>query len=124
MSGHRSDIAKLDTLSDAAGQQDQVAVYELERLKEKTALITHCMEHQHRFNLEEVKIIDQHRRVNALPILEVCHIISTEKTVNKRSDTDKLSAIYAGVLHTLKECKITQNTRTQLASPSVNSSTQ
>lgn len=123
MSGHRSDVTKLDTLTDEADQQE-LAVYELERLKEKTALITHCMEQQHRFNLEEVKIVDQHRRVRALPILEVCHIVNTEMTVNKRSDTDKLSSIYAGVLHTLKNCNLLHNTQTQQPSTNVNSNPQ
>lgn len=82
--------------------ESPTTTYELLRLKEKTALLQHCLEEEHQFAFDRTKIVDQHRRSSALPILEVCHIVNTDHTVNKRSDVDYLSSQYAGVLHTIR----------------------
>ena len=76
-----------------------------------TALIQHCIDKQHRFDLERITILDQHRRKTALPVLEVYHIVNTEHTVNKRTDVKYLSATYAGLLNTVKKNKIHHNTK-------------
>ena len=99
MSAHRSQIRKLHLLREAGHTNDDIQIAEL---KQKTALLEHSISHNHNFSVENVKILDQHNRAAALPILEMCHIINQHKTVNKRTDTDGLSSIYAGILHTLK----------------------
>lgn len=101
LSSHRTTMNQLERLRNN-GNNDATTEYELERLKEKTALLQHSIEHDHRFDLEKTTILDQHRRQSALPILEVCSIINTPRTVNKRSDIDSLSSMYVGILHTLK----------------------
>ncbi|XP_062541027.1 uncharacterized protein LOC134209061 [Armigeres subalbatus] len=102
---HKSDINKLDKLMNDMennNNDENYNSYELGRLKERTALLLHSANNNHRFDLESTEILDNHRRSSALPVLEVCHIINTDKTVNKRSDCDSLSTTYAGILHTLK----------------------
>lgn len=104
---HKSDINKLDKLVNEMDENnnndnENYNSYELGRLKERTALLLHSADNNHRFALDRTEILDSHRRYSALPILEVCHIVNTDETVNKRSDCDGLSNIYAGILHTLK----------------------
>lgn len=107
---HKSDINKLDALTNNNNDSNDYNSYELGRLKEKTALLHHSADNKHRFALEKTEILDYHRRQAALPVLEVCHIINTENTVNKRSDCDSLSTTYAGILHTLRNSKKTNHT--------------
>ncbi|XP_055546043.1 uncharacterized protein LOC129730608 [Wyeomyia smithii] len=111
ISSHRSTINEMERLR-GKNDDDPSTQFDLERLKEKTALLYHSIEANHNFNLEKTKIIDQHTRKLALPILEVCHIVNTKHAVNKRSDVDNLSSMYAGVLHTLNKQIPTQNTHT------------
>ncbi|XP_055543585.1 uncharacterized protein LOC129729127 [Wyeomyia smithii] len=101
LSNHRSNINKLEQLLNQEHTRD-TNTHEIAHLKEKTALLQHSIDSNHRFNLEKTIILDHHRRPSALPILEVCHIMNTEHTVNKRTDVDCLSSTYAGILHTLK----------------------
>lgn len=101
LSNHQSDVNKLEKMTER-NPESPTTSYDLAHLKEKTALLQHCIEKDHRFAFDKVKILDQHRRSSALPILEVCHIVNTDHTVNKRSDVDCLSSQYAGVLHTIK----------------------
>lgn len=108
LSNHQSDTNKLNKLLER-NPESPTTSYELLRLKEKTALLQHCLEKEHRFAFERTKILDQHRRCSALPILEVCHIVNTDQTVNKRSDVDYLSSQYAGVLHTIKNQRSKHN---------------
>lgn len=114
---HKSDINKLDRLMNDIENNNNDAnynSYELGRLKERTALLQHTADNKHRFALEKTEILDCHRRFSALPILEMCHIITTDKTVNKRSDCDSLSTTYAGILHTLKSKIKTNNIDRQI----------
>ncbi|XP_062704429.1 uncharacterized protein LOC134286773 [Aedes albopictus] len=90
---HRSDMTKLDRLMNDIennNNDDNYNSYELGRLKERTALLLHSADNKHRFDLDRTEILDCHRRFSALPVLEVCHIINTDRTVNKRSDCDSL----------------------------------
>ena len=100
MAAHKSQIKKLNLLREAGHTSDDIQIAEL---KHKTALLEHSIEKQHNFEVNKVKILDQHNRSAALPILEMCHILNQHKPVNKRTDTDGLSSIYAGILHTLKK---------------------
>lgn len=97
ISKHQSDVNKLDELLNVDEHNT-----EINQLKERTALINHSIEEQHRFTLDKAEILDQHHAKPALEILEMCHISTTENTVNKRSDVDGLSSIYAGILHLVK----------------------
>ena len=63
--------------------------------------MTHSIERQHKFAYHNTEILDQHRRESALAVLEMCHIQVTAGTVNKRTDVEKLSSAYAGILHTM-----------------------
>ncbi|XP_058820812.1 uncharacterized protein LOC131683006 [Topomyia yanbarensis] len=98
IAAHRSNIKKLNLLREAGHTSEDIQIVEL---KTKTALLEHSITHHHNFDVNKVKILDQHNRTTALPILEMCHIINQQKTVNKRTDTDGLSCIYAGILQTL-----------------------
>ena len=103
---HKNSEARLEKILDGNTDPSKTADA-LERMKEKTALLQHCIEQQHRFAIEDAAILDHHRRKSALPVLEVCHIVNTDHTVNKRTDTDRLSSTYAGILHTVKKIKST-----------------
>ncbi|XP_055714728.1 uncharacterized protein LOC129808846 [Phlebotomus papatasi] len=64
-----------------------------------SSLCTHVTETGHRFKFEETKILDTHRNYGKRLLLEMIHIkTNMDKVVNKRSDVDGLSAIYAGLL--------------------------
>lgn len=99
MSSHKCDIKRLNELLQAGHTTDD---YKIAELRQKTALLEHSISKQHSFDTKKVRILDQHNRGTALPILEMCHIMNNNQTVNKRTDTDGLSIIYAGLLHTLK----------------------
>ncbi|XP_058815363.1 uncharacterized protein LOC131678929 [Topomyia yanbarensis] len=75
---------------------------EIVALKEKTALLEHSIAQDHRFDLKNTKIIDKHNKKHALPFIEVCHIITNENSINRRTDTEGLNTIYAGIIHSLK----------------------
>lgn len=102
LSGHRSNVRKLQKLRDDGYTNTDAAIAEI---REKTALINHAAAMEHSFGLDEVKIVERTHKSSNLPILESCHIYNTDKTVNKRSDTDNLHASYAGILHTIKNMK-------------------
>ncbi|XP_062704389.1 uncharacterized protein LOC134286739 [Aedes albopictus] len=109
VSGHRSTINKLTELREAGKDEtDQ----EIMRLREKTALLDHCITNNHQFLLDRVEVLDSSHKKQNLAILESCHILNTQHTVNKRTDTDNLSGTYAGVLHTVKTIQHTTHRRT------------
>ena len=108
MSGHKSNKTTLEKLKKQGLEKDD---QQFTKLKEQTALLYHCIELDHTFNTENVKIIDRHRIGAALPTLEMCHIFNNSNTVNKRSDTEGLSSTYAGIFNTLHTHK--QNDRTK-----------
>lgn len=112
MSGHKSNINKLDGLLNLGYTYSDQAVIEIGN---KTALINHCIKYQHRFGLDQTKIIDRSFTASRLPMLECFHIYNTPRTVNYRTDVEGVSSIYAGLLHTI--AKSSQKTKTNTAPP-------
>lgn len=76
---------------------------EIITLGEKTALIKHCIDNDHSFNLDRTTVIDSSRNTNTLTFLEMCHIVNTPNTVNHRTDIDGLNTTYAAILKTIGE---------------------
>ncbi|XP_062709043.1 uncharacterized protein LOC134288377 [Aedes albopictus] len=99
LAGHRSNVNKLEKMINDNTNTDTATNALVEAT---TALIQHCVDHNHRFNLDQTQIIDHSNKQSTLPFLEMCHITNTEHTVNKRTDIDRLSTTYAGVLHSIK----------------------
>lgn len=102
ISGHRSNVRRLQTLREAGYTNTDAAVI---NIREKTALVDHAAAMDHQFKLGETQIIDRANRASSLPILESCHIKNTPNTVNKRTDTDNLNVVYAALLHTLRNTR-------------------
>lgn len=100
LAGHRSNISKLERLMNDNNTNTETARVAL--IDTTTALIQHCVEHDHRFDLEHTQIIDHSYKQSTLPFLEMCHITNTNHTVNKRTDIDGLSTTYAALLHDIK----------------------
>ena len=101
MSGHRSNVNALEKLLHAGYRENDSPVSDM---KEKsTALIAHCIDHNHRFDLEGVKIIDQTRKMSSLPVLEMIQIYNDPNSINKRTDVDKLNSTYSGILHAIQK---------------------
>lgn len=99
LAGHISQINKLDQLLEL-GYTNTCG--EIICLREKTALSAHCVDTQHRFEFHNTTIIDHSNKAQILPFLEMCNIVNTAHTINRRTDTDGLNSMYAGILHTLK----------------------
>ncbi|XP_055527598.1 uncharacterized protein LOC129720186 [Wyeomyia smithii] len=97
LAGHKSNVNKLQQILSASTNTKR----ELDELKEKTALINHCIQHKHSFDFSRTTIIDHSNRTHILPFLEMCHIHNTPNTVNKRVDLDGLNTAYAAVLSSL-----------------------
>ncbi|XP_062704907.1 circumsporozoite protein-like [Aedes albopictus] len=97
LTGHKTHVNKLEQYLQYVDNRMQ-----LEELKSKTALIEHCIEHEHRFNFENTKIVDRSPHTNTLAFLEMCHIYNTDNTVNRRVDVSGLNTTYAAILHTIK----------------------
>lgn len=100
LSGHQSNVNKLEQLLGSGLTYSDRAVQEL---REKTALICHCIDEQHRFNLAATTILDSTYKKSALSILEMVWIYNDPSTVNKRKDVDALSTTFAGILHAIKK---------------------
>lgn len=109
LSGHRTHYNTLDRLIAA---NTDVGDPQMILLGQKTALLEHSIQQNHRFDLEKTDIIDQHNKQHKLPLLEMCHIVNNPNSINRRTDTEGLSAIYAGILHSLKNNTIRQNNNT------------
>lgn len=105
--GHKSDVNFLDKVVSIENTSDRLN--KLGHLRERTAMIAHCIDTGHRFDLQNATILDQSRRPTRLPILEICHIMTTQN-VNKRTDVDGLNTYYRGIMYTLKR-KSHNNTR-------------
>ena len=101
MSGHRSNVNALEKLLKSGYSENDSPVSDM---KEKsTALIAHCIDHKHRFDLEAVKILDQTRKMSSLPILEMIQIYNDPNSINKRTDVEKLNSTYSGILHAIQK---------------------
>lgn len=99
LSGHRSDVNKLDRLQELCNTN---TTNNIDTLREKTALISHCIDHNHRFNFDNTQILEECRSYSGLSFIEMCHIVNTSHAVNKRSDVEGLHNTYASILHTIK----------------------
>lgn len=88
--GHNSLINTLERKLEAGLQYSDPTVQEQE-LKEKTALIEHCITYEHRFDTQALSIVDTTFKASALPILEMCQIATTPHTDNRRTDTHDLN---------------------------------
>ncbi|XP_055527126.1 uncharacterized protein LOC129719751 [Wyeomyia smithii] len=105
ISGHKTHYNALDKLlaeKTATTTDTDYTDTQIATLKEKTALMNHSITLNHRFDLNHTKILDKYKNQQSLPYLEVCHIMTTENSINKRTDTQGLNSMYAGVIHTLK----------------------
>jgi hypothetical protein len=69
--------------------------------KNRTALEDHVIEEGHQFDFSKFEIIDGSNNYNKLKLLEMIHI-TTNETVNKRSDVSNAVQQYAGLIHHLK----------------------
>ncbi|XP_055527465.1 uncharacterized protein LOC129720078 [Wyeomyia smithii] len=100
LSGHTSHVNKLAKILEA-NTDTNTQNNELRELREKTALIEHCINTKHSFNFDKTHILDRAPNSHHLPFLEMCHIYCTPNTVNRRVDIDNLNTAYAGILHKL-----------------------
>ncbi|XP_062701421.1 uncharacterized protein LOC134285179 [Aedes albopictus] len=98
MYGHKSDVNLLDKVTKIENTSDRL--HKLSGLKERTAMMNHCVSTGHRFDLQNASILDHSLKTNRLPILEVCHIMTTQN-INKRTDVEGLHTCYTGIMHTL-----------------------
>ncbi|XP_055604813.1 uncharacterized protein LOC129753044 [Uranotaenia lowii] len=117
ISAHKSSITKLDMLLSTGCE------YSSEQIKafadSTTALIKHCVTHQHRFDLAKASVLDrtyQHSRLNTL---ETFHIKSSQHAVNYRSDVENMSHVYAEILHTVGTERKRRNTRKNSTDPTL-----
>ena len=118
LAGHRSNVNALEQLITAGTTPNDTKMMDL---KGKTALISHCIDHNHRFELNTAEILDHTHKISSLPLLEMIHIYNDSNCVNKRTDVEHLNSTYAGILHAiarqtqkLKSATVTQ--RQQLSS--------
>lgn len=105
--GHKSDKNKLDRIMNM--QDDNYKNIQLDQWKERTAIMKHAVSTGHTFDYDSVKILDSSEKSTRLPILEICHILTTDN-INKRTDTEGLSISYIGIMHTLKKQTNEHNT--------------
>ena len=71
---------------------------EANRDSRKSALVCHHVETGHKFNFDEVRILDHCENYRKRMLLEMIHINLERDSVNFRTDSQGLSAIYSGVL--------------------------
>ena len=64
-----------------------------------TALTKHTWCQDHKFNSDEVKIVDRAKNYKKRMILEMTHIVSNPLAVNQKTDTDNLSAFFLPLLN-------------------------
>jgi hypothetical protein len=69
--------------------------------KNRTALEDHVVNEGHRFDFDNMRILDMNSNYGKLKILEMLHI-NANNTVNKRSDVSNTIHQYSGLLHHLK----------------------
>ncbi|XP_055613583.1 uncharacterized protein LOC129760028 [Uranotaenia lowii] len=93
--GHKSNVNSLEKLLKTGREYTDPEVVQL---GEKTALLKHCITYKHRFNLENVNIVDRTFNPHTLDMLECFHIATEPHAVNSRRDVQGVSIIYAGLL--------------------------
>lgn len=110
MSGHKTLYNTMDRLHQQGASASDPRI---SSLSERTALMQHSITENHRFDLKEVKILDRANKTQALPFLEMCHIASNRLSINNRTDTDGLHAIYAGILHEVEKSRARTENRNE-----------
>lgn len=108
LSGHRSNLNQLENLLGSGLTYTDEPV---RALREKTALLAHCIDHEHRFKYDSTRIVDQTYKKNVLPILEMIHISNDNNTINKRTDTDRLNATLSGLIHKIHTIRTRDRSR-------------
>ena len=68
-------------------------------LEKWTALKKHAWHQNHKFNFDEVTMIDRSDNYKKRMILDVTHIASTSHSVNQRTDTENSSVFYLPLLN-------------------------
>ncbi|XP_062550534.1 uncharacterized protein LOC134215335 [Armigeres subalbatus] len=107
LSGHRSDQNKLERLLNSGHTHEDDTV---KTLREKTALITHCIDYDHRFDLTKPTIIDETQKKTILPFLEMVWIHNQETSINKRTDTEGLNTNYSEIINKIHTLMTRRNT--------------
>ncbi|XP_053686356.1 uncharacterized protein LOC128735902 [Sabethes cyaneus] len=98
IAGHRSLIKRYEEYKTSDTERtDRDEEYK------KTALMKHAIEEQHKFDLTSTKILSADDRIQALQVLEMCHIACDRNTINYRTDTNNLSIAYSGMLRSLTQ---------------------
>lgn len=70
---------------------------------ERCALASHAFNLDHRVNFEDVKVLKTEKNYRKRLVLEMIEINKKENTINKKTDTNKLSSIYRYLLEKSKE---------------------
>lgn len=63
-----------------------------------TAPTDHLLEFDHGFDFQNTEILEYAKNTKKLEFKEILHIARNKDSVNKRSDINKLSRIYRGLL--------------------------
>ncbi|XP_062715035.1 uncharacterized protein LOC134291375 [Aedes albopictus] len=102
MYGHQTLVNTLDRkLSAGLPYSDP----EIQLLAQKTAMMEHCVQQQHRFDVGNPTIVDCCFKTQALPVLEMCHILTTPQAVNRRTDTADMSATYSFLIASVNDLR-------------------
>lgn len=64
----------------------------------RCALSQHSLNLGHRFNFENVKVLDREPGYHGRMFLEMYYIKTTENTVNFKTDLENLSSIYSFII--------------------------
>ena len=65
---------------------------------QKTALASHCIQHNHSPNFESVQVLQREEHHNKRMIIETLHIINADNTMNRRTDMEDVSPQYKHLL--------------------------
>ena len=65
---------------------------------QKTALASHCTQHNHSPNFESVQVLQREEHQNKRMIIETLHIINADNTMNRRTDMEDVSPQYKHLL--------------------------
>jgi hypothetical protein len=87
----KGDITKLEKLD------------KLEKLCEKSGLVSHHVKYGHRLDFKNIKIVDRERNRKKLEIIETLHIKTTSNNMNKKEDLNKIKNCYDGVLTKIRK---------------------
>lgn len=86
--------------------KNRIAIHKSDIRKEnkRCALTAHALQEDHKFLFENTEILEKQTKYNKRTVLEMIHINNEHNAINKKSDTQNLSAIYTYLLtHPNKE---------------------